>query len=228
MDAPRYYTDRLELSLTGPLTREKALRLRDAIELAIEYYFYREVNLILDSPGGEIGALDLFLSELARWRKEHELVLRTRVLGESASAAAFLLCMGTRGKRSASSAASRILLHEPRALINGAEGRFWTRAEFEHTGRQLQESADRLVDMLAGHVFAGASNGSLSLQLPGGEQRVSVRSEGALSCLYRDLMREDRWLSAGEAIGLGLIDTIKGSSRLPHADEREPHPGRTP
>ncbi len=69
----------------------------------------KEINLYINSPGGDINALFAIYDTMQYIRPE----ITTMCLGQAASAAAVLLAAGTTGKRMALPN-SRILIHQPR------------------------------------------------------------------------------------------------------------------
>jgi ATP-dependent Clp protease protease subunit len=75
----------------------------------------KEINLYINSPGGDITALFAFYDTMHYIKPD----VSTIVMGQAASTAAVLVLTGTRGKRYALPH-SRILLHQPHG---GAEAR---------------------------------------------------------------------------------------------------------
>ena len=221
-----FKTDRLALTLGGPLTREAALRLRQQVELAVDYYCYAQIDLLIDSPGGELQALDTLLAELNRWRNERDIAVRTRVIGEAASAAAFLLALGDVGRRVATPG-SRILFHEPRAIVRGDGVAQWTRVDFTRVGALIESASERLLAALVRHVWVSAGKSApLSLGLPG-EKRRRISTEDSLRRVYERLLRAEVWLEPEEALGLRLVDQIGfGAESLVHGAPQAARPGR--
>src|SRR5574340_1121350 len=74
----------------------------------------KDINLYINSPGGDITALFAIYDTMAFIRCD----VATTVMGQAASAAAVLLLAGTKGKRYALPH-SRVLLHQPHG---GAQG----------------------------------------------------------------------------------------------------------
>jgi ATP-dependent protease ClpP protease subunit len=204
---PRYLTDRCILPIVGTITREMAFHVRGELQAAVEYYGYDDVELVIDSPGGELTALDGLIADIGLLQQECVRV-RTTVAGQAASAAAFLLAFGTVGHRRACPA-SRILIHGPRAALGG-NGRdyLWTRTELARAASELEDANESLITRLARHVWAGvAKNGTLALRRSADGDRV-VRTEAALCREYRRLLQEERWLDPAAALDLQLIDSI--------------------
>ena len=211
----RYRDDRLVISLEEPLTHESMRRIHTEIELALDYYHYRDIELVVDSPGGELISLEILLGDFARWQTERGLTLRTRVIGEAASAAAFVVALGTFGRRS-SALGGRLLLHEPRALIGSDAGRAWRQSDFDGYSAILATARTRLVAVLASHVWQGAlgaTTGAIDLTTPAGAE-VTVGSEEALRDRYDEIIRDESWLTPAQAIGLRLIDRVGTDTSL--------------
>jgi ATP-dependent protease ClpP protease subunit len=209
---PRYLTDRCILPIVGTITRETAFQIRGELQAAVDYYGYDDVELLIDSPGGELAALDGLLADIDSLQNECVRV-RTAVAGQAASAAAFLLAFGTVGHRRACPA-SRILIHEPRAAL-GSNGRdhLWTRTELARAASELEDANESLITRLARHVRAGVGkNGTLALRRSADGERV-VRTETALCRAYRRLLQEERWLDPAGALNLQLIDSIGARPR---------------
>ena len=107
--------DRAIVCHDGPLTWAACHALAGVIETAVECYFHTEIELIVSSPGGEIGALVHALDALSRWRR-NDVRFRTRVMSNAASAAAIVVC--TADERSANPGVG-LLFHDTRALEAG-------------------------------------------------------------------------------------------------------------
>lgn len=109
-----HYPNHVDLVLTGPLTAPMALRLRDEIETALRYYMYRQVQLRIHSPGGELPALAFLADERMEFRRTGALV-NTEAMMQAGSAAAILLSLGEVGSRTVQRCTS-LLYHHSRIL----------------------------------------------------------------------------------------------------------------
>jgi ATP-dependent Clp protease protease subunit len=98
----------------------------------------KDINLYINSPGGEITALFAIYDTLKYVRPD----TATLCFGQAASAAAVLLAAGTKGKRYALPHA-RILLHQP---YGGASGQA---TDIEIQAREILRMRDLLNRMLA-------------------------------------------------------------------------------
>ena len=169
-----------------------AYGLIDEINLLHGYYQFKTIELQIDSPGGSADALHYLLHSLAPWRNGEGLTLRTVALTEAASAAALLLSFGTLGHRCAS-AHSRLLYHSVRAVQR--EGAVMTVPQLRFASRQLEDCERGFLDLLVDHVLQGGNTA-------GGMSRAAYRKK------LQRLFRQDRFISAGKAQELGLIDKI--------------------
>lgn len=146
----RYKSDMMFIRLQGPIENESVFQLCDEINLAVDYYHYRKIEIELDSPGGSVDSLEYYLGHLARWRK-NRIAVSTLAMTKVASAAAIILSMGDIGKRRAYPS-SQILYHDSRIFGSGEIG--WTKAQLETQRAQLEETDNRLMTHLIQHVYA--------------------------------------------------------------------------
>jgi ATP-dependent Clp protease, protease subunit len=98
----------------------------------------KDINLYINSPGGEITALFAIYDTMKYVRPDKS----TFCFGQAASAAAVLLASGTKGKRFALPHA-RILLHQP---YGGAAGQA---TDIELQAKEILRMRDMLNEMLA-------------------------------------------------------------------------------
>ena len=87
-----HHHDHAVVSFSDELTWTTAIDLVDTVDIVVDNYFYRVVELLIASPGGKVVALDYLLNAFERWRAEGVHV-RVRVISEVASAAAFLFAL---------------------------------------------------------------------------------------------------------------------------------------
>lgn len=100
----------------------------------------RDINLYINSPGGEITGLMAIYDTLQFIRND----VTTFCYGQAASAAAVLLAAGTKGKRFALPH-SRILIHQP---YSGAGGQA---SDIEIQAREIMRMRTMLDEILAKH-----------------------------------------------------------------------------
>lgn len=212
----RYHSDRAVLPLLGPLTAHASAMLRGEIEMAVGYYGYRTIELVLESPGGALTALEKLLDLLTSLRAETGVTIRTRAIGDVASAAAFLTALGCPGQRLIAPSA-RLLLHEPRVAVAADDGRQLTRRDCGELSRLLGEAADRLLAVLARHVASVTAGGHASAVVVR-EGAIGARSESELRDVLARLLEEERWLSASEALSYGLVDRVAVVDYPAHAE----------
>ena len=79
--------DHAIVSLNGELDWDAAFSLVNTIDTMVKTYFYRYIELVVSSPGGNTQALHYCLARLDRLASD-EVRLRTRVLSFARSAAA--------------------------------------------------------------------------------------------------------------------------------------------
>jgi ATP-dependent Clp protease, protease subunit len=100
----------------------------------------KDVNLYINSPGGEITALMAVYDTMQYIKND----VSTMCIGQAASAAAVLLAAGTRGKRFAL-ANARILIHQPHG---GAAGQA---VDIEIQAKEIIRMRNLLEEILAHH-----------------------------------------------------------------------------
>jgi ATP-dependent Clp protease protease subunit len=100
----------------------------------------RDINIYINSPGGDITALFAIYDTLQYIKPE----VSTICYGQAASAAAVLLAAGTPGKRLALPH-SRVLLHQPWGSGSGQA------ADIEIQAREIMRMRDLLEDILSRH-----------------------------------------------------------------------------
>lgn len=100
----------------------------------------RDINLYINSPGGDIYALLSIYDTMQYVRND----VSTTVMGMAASAAAVILAAGTKGKRYALPNA-RILIHQPKGQAGGQA------ADIEIWAREVLGLRERLDQILALH-----------------------------------------------------------------------------
>lgn len=175
------------IRLTGAIEMTVAYALLDEVKLLHDYYQFRTIVLEIDSPGGDVDALHYIVQVLAPWRRGEGRVLKTRALNQAASAGAMLLSFGTLGHRSASQH-SRLLYHNIRTVF--ADGSAHTLAQLKTRGKWLGVWEKKFIDMLVEHVGEA-------------EDRAVYRKR-----LHR-LMKQERFITAAQALELKLIDTVE-------------------
>ena len=143
-----YRHDEAVIRIHGPISEESIIVLCDEINLALDYYYYPQLILQIDSPGGSATALDYYIQQLSQWRRR-QVRIATEALTAAYSAAAIMLSLGDIGQRRAH-VKSKLLYHNPRVVTNGAA--IDTRMVMD-IYRQLSYFKDSMVDSLAQHVY---------------------------------------------------------------------------
>ena len=95
--------------ISGPINDETVNNCVASVDSLIEEYFYEQIELHIDSPGGSVASMLYLIKEADRWRQTVK--LDTRALTCAASAAALILSLGNVRRASAS---SRLLYHNAR------------------------------------------------------------------------------------------------------------------
>ena len=140
--------------IMGDVTAESIVKLCDEIDSAVCYYQYRYIKIEICSPGGEVLALQHYLSRLAEWRKLG-VTIETVALMSVASAAAIILSLGDVGHRSAYPVA-RLLYHNGMARPSS----FGTKEDFAQVANELQRIDSHLQARLVKHI-CGNDNDSV-------------------------------------------------------------------
>ena len=217
-----YEAQHASILLSGQVNESTMLRLCAEIDLAIGYYKYSDIQLLIDSPGGELRYLEYYLARLDEWRRRPRFRISTVALTEASSAAAIILTMGDVGHRSAYPSA-RILVHDARFF--GAEVLDRRRLSVLH--RALSRMDRKLLRTVATHIHKAVlmqhrpvtarRQNALSRLLRNGKLGAGKPSRARpeyseLLAVLRRLQSLDIPLSAQGAMDLFLIDQIKGSS----------------
>lgn len=135
----------------------------------------RDINLYINSPGGSSTAM-LAMYDTMQYL---ECDVATTAIGLAASAGAFLLAAGTKGKRSVLPN-TRILLHQGAIHGDGLSGQV---SDIEIHARELSRSKRRVNEILAEHTGQ------------------------PLEKIERDTDR-DYWMGAEDAVGYGVVDRV--------------------
>jgi ATP-dependent protease ClpP protease subunit len=208
----KYERDKAIIRLTHEVTNDKIFSLCDEIDLAIDYYHFRYVDIHIDSPGGHGTALEYFMNRLQVWRQVDDFVLGTLALTSAASAAAMILSLGSIGHRRASPSA-RLLYHNTRIITQ--QTTVWTQEKLEMQRSAIEETDQRLTQQLARYIMDhkigtdGVTVRTPKPTLRGGGlefEDVQVRNEDALAAVYADLAAYDVFITPEIAVAMHLID----------------------
>jgi ATP-dependent protease ClpP protease subunit len=176
------------IRLTGEIDMTLALALLDELALLYGYYQYRNVELQINSPGGDASALHYLVEQLAPWRKAEGRTLKTAAMSDVCSAAAMLLSFGTNGHRSAMKH-SRLLYHAARTIYTA--GASQTGSELKAATRRLERWDKYFVDLMAEHIASGDA----------GEQAACKKK-------LKRLFQQEKYITPEEACRLRLIDHV--------------------
>lgn len=209
----RYSPDHSTLRYEGVITTEGVLELCDEIELCLDYYGYRQLELQLDSPGGDGAALLHYIDRLRSWREEQGLIVGTTALTQASSAAAIILALGSPGHRRAYSSA-QLVFHNAR--IQGRQEQVWTRHGLEEQRVRLAAVDERLIQEIVGHVRGALLLSSHSPQtIPSASDSNSCGSDSGdlehLAQVYREVFAKECVLNPRQAQRLYLIDHVQGT-----------------
>lgn len=134
----------------------------------------RPIDLYVNSPGGETGAMMSIYDTMQHVRPE----VATTCIGLAASAAAVILAGGAPGKRRVLPHA-RVLIHQP-WVPNGIGGQA---TDIDIHAREIIRQKNEMIAILARH---------------SGKDADAIRAD----------IDRDHWLTAEEAVGYGLADTV--------------------
>lgn len=136
------------LTMSGPLTPAMVLEMRRQFRTAVEYYRYNLVEIEIDSPGGDAGALRALSIEMD-WLRANGCAIRSTAMMQACSAAALTLAMGTVGMRSVQPY-TQLLFHNSRATPQGEYP--LTAIHAIAAAGQLQKLDSQVVDMVVDHL----------------------------------------------------------------------------
>ena len=136
------------LTMTGPLTPAMVLDMRRQFRTAVEYYRYSLVEIEIDSPGGDAGALRALSIEM-EWLRANGCAIRSTGMMQACSAAALTLAMGTVGMRSVQPY-TQLLFHNSRATPQGEYP--LTAIHAIAAAGQLQRLDAQVVEMVVDHL----------------------------------------------------------------------------
>ena len=136
------------LTMTGPLTPAMVLDMRRQFRTAVEYYRYNLVEIEIDSPGGDAGALRALSIEM-EWLRTNGCAIRSTAMMQACSAAALTLAMGTVGMRTVQPY-TQLLFHNSRATPQGEYP--LTAIHAIAAAGQLQRLDAQVVDMVVNHL----------------------------------------------------------------------------
>lgn len=196
------------IEVSGALTDGPALQLDRMLTVLRDYYGYRQIQLRIHSPGGQLLALQHMLAALGRWRAAGGKVA-THATMETGSAAALLLAMGELGARSAQPH-TQLLFHHTRILTQGDSG--LTAASAVATAQRLLGFDQALIDRVVGHLQAGRG-GAQPLGQAGGARCAALRAqfnETADALGLRAERREPSWLKNAAA----AYDRVTGNGKI--------------
>jgi ATP-dependent protease ClpP protease subunit len=136
------------LTFNGAVTVPAIQQLVRYIERAFDYYKYDTVEVEIDSPGGELRALNYFLEYRRAWQ-EQGYAIHTRGVVTCASAAALLLAFGDHGGRYIHSS-TELLFHFSRVSLGQ---QVLTAARASQVTLALQRTDDSMLDALVEHII---------------------------------------------------------------------------
>ena len=139
--------DHALVNLNGALDWDAAHDLVTSVEALVEQYFYRVIEVVVTSPGGESKVLEHLLSRMDRWEEEG-IRIRTRVVSSAASAAAVLV---SAGRERAADPGSCLTYHY--AHLEGGADKVNARATAAIRAF-LKQVDDRMVARLVGRALA--------------------------------------------------------------------------
>ncbi|MBE0469957.1 MAG: ATP-dependent Clp protease proteolytic subunit [Methyloprofundus sp.] len=207
--------DRATITFSEEVSFASINALVKQVDMLANYYHIFHVCIEIDSPGGELKSLQLFLSKLKTWRSLG-VVIETRAMTSVASAAAIMLSMGDVGFRYVMPDA-RILYHKVR--VNGQMTVTADKAkrmfeDLERVDTQVFEDFFKhFQPSLKCHYRLDKAFPSRAIEL-GGQviKPVAGRSyeafEKKVKTFLNSLFECDDYLSAQQAVDLKLVDHV--------------------
>ena len=212
--------------LKGEVTPESILELCSAIDAAVYYYHFRHIKIEICSPGGELLALQHYLSKLAEWRNLG-VIVETVAIMSVASAAAIILSLGDVGYRSAYPVA-KLVYHNGRAKPPS----FCTKEDFAQFCSALERIDNHLQAQLIRQIYGDDDNSPKALidlfalrerELDGkkmnhflptldglNDDGAKNPSRGQYETVLKELLDKDIQIDPMDARLLGLIDNVIG------------------
>lgn len=167
--------DSARLTMSGPLTQAMVLDMRRQFRTAVDYYRHDQIEIEVNSPGGDARALRALAIEM-QWLRSHGCSIATTAMMEACSAAALTLAMGNVGMRTAQPY-STLLFHNARATQQGE--RAMTAIHANAAARQLQHLDAQVVDMVVSHLEI-ARGGLQALAMAGLDRCQTLQREAAI------------------------------------------------
>lgn len=215
MERIMFEKNKAVITLTEEINFKSIHQLVRDIELIVNYYSFNRVKIEINSPGGELKALQLFIAKLVGWRK-NGVVIETHAMSNVASAAAVMLSLGDLGYRTAMTDAE-VLYHNVRVI-----GQMVITSD---KARQLNEDLTRIdqkiLNALMQHNKSCLESGfnqneALPMQsIKIGTKTLKPKMNKTLpgythyvKSVYQDLFDMDVYLTAQQAVDLKLIDHV--------------------
>ena len=198
-----------------PVSFNSIYALIENITTIKDYYRCNHICIEINSPGGELTALQLFNTYIDQWRKEG-VIIETKALSTVASAAALMLSMGDLGYRSALPNA-KILYHNVR--VNGSMT--LTAEKAEYMLKDLKKVDEEVFDRFFDHCKPRLKDAFVVDQpfpakpIECGDQKLDAISassfklfETDVKTLLKKLFALDNYIIAEQAVDLKLIDSV--------------------
>ena len=125
---------------SADLTLSSATELVESVDSAINTYLYREVEILVQSRGGQVAALDYLVRAFLRWH-EDGIRVRARVATQAGSAAALLVALAE--ERVAEPGATLLFHHVHLSGLDSVSAR---------RGAQIHSTLTRLDERLIGQI----------------------------------------------------------------------------
>ncbi len=211
----KFEKNKAVVTLTGEVNFQSISELVTAIDLAITYYFFDRIKIEINSPGGELKALQIFIAKLKDWRSRG-VVIETHAMSNVASAAAVMLSLGNVGYRTAMVDAE-VLYHNVRVMGQMVI----TSEKAKQLNDDLTKIDQKILNSLMEHnqeCIEDTFNQGESLPLKPikiGQKTIKPNTRKALKGyteyvkgLYQELFDMDVYLTAKQTVELKLIDEV--------------------
>ncbi len=200
--------------LSGPMSFEAVLSVCDTIERLVRFQRATEINIEIESPGGNGGALQYLIGKMTAWRAQG-VRFHTTALLTTGSAAALVLALGDAGCRRAYRF-SQIMFHNVRFIPSQPVP--ITKEVAQWLIDDLSDGDDFMERMLIEHLFplSGAADAPRTIdfesaplkELDLGISGVRALDRSLFQTIYRNLTVQDRYITAEQTQLLGFIDCV--------------------
>lgn len=215
MNALRFEKELAIVTFIGKVNFDSIQTLVRAIDEAVNYYQFKRIRVEINSPGGELKALLMFLAKLKVWRSRG-VMIETHALSNVASAAAVMLSLGDIGHRTAM-ADAEVLYHNVRVMgemmITSEKAKRLnddlTRIDQKILNALIEHNRQHIEDaFLQGEVLPIKPIKLGHKTLRANQNKAQKGYSDYVKGIYQELFDLDIYLNAEQAVELRLIDEV--------------------